>query len=320
MEGASLLNFLDAPVLVGDPDGRVVYVNPCFERRFGIENSKVQGEVMAALFEGGAREGMLKAVAEVCDGAETVRFRMRHDVNGYLVLVSPIENGSERLGVIILLTDEPLADERLLVFHREMQDPLDELQACFEGLMEETGGRRDERHREAIENGLRAVERARKWSQEMHSLLSGRGPNLTSGSCLDLVEVVRRAARRLGPEFEKAGVRLDLLVPAELPDACGDGARFEAALMQLLRQRLGSARRGDEYTLSARRIGDGCDDALLISVVGPPREGQIGEEAAQTSEIPIVRDTVTALGGRIHSTAHPDTGAVTVIQLEVAGA
>lgn len=31
---SSLLNFLDAPIVVGDPEGRVIYVNPAFERAF----------------------------------------------------------------------------------------------------------------------------------------------------------------------------------------------------------------------------------------------------------------------------------------------
>ena len=29
---ASLLNFLDAPIVVGDPDGRVIYVNPALDK------------------------------------------------------------------------------------------------------------------------------------------------------------------------------------------------------------------------------------------------------------------------------------------------
>ena len=32
-DGLSLLSFLDAPVLVGDPDGRVIYVNRALARR-----------------------------------------------------------------------------------------------------------------------------------------------------------------------------------------------------------------------------------------------------------------------------------------------
>lgn len=31
MSQPSLLSFLDAPVVVGDPDGRAAYVNPAFE-------------------------------------------------------------------------------------------------------------------------------------------------------------------------------------------------------------------------------------------------------------------------------------------------
>ena len=31
--GTSLLDFVDSPIIVGDPDGRVIYVNPSCERR-----------------------------------------------------------------------------------------------------------------------------------------------------------------------------------------------------------------------------------------------------------------------------------------------
>ena len=32
----SLLDFIDAPVVVGDPDGRAVYVNPAFQQKFDV--------------------------------------------------------------------------------------------------------------------------------------------------------------------------------------------------------------------------------------------------------------------------------------------
>ena len=55
MDGASLISFLDTPFLVGDPDGRVVYVNPAFERRFCPEGEQLQGVELASLFEGGGQ-------------------------------------------------------------------------------------------------------------------------------------------------------------------------------------------------------------------------------------------------------------------------
>ena len=66
----SLLSFLDAPVLVGDPDGRAAYVNPAFESRFGVSAEGVSGQALAVLFDGGLREGMLRAVAEACRSEE----------------------------------------------------------------------------------------------------------------------------------------------------------------------------------------------------------------------------------------------------------
>jgi PAS domain-containing protein len=63
MDGVSLLSFLDAPVLVGDPEGRVIYVNPAFERRFCQDDESVQGAELVSLFEGGGREAILNAVA-----------------------------------------------------------------------------------------------------------------------------------------------------------------------------------------------------------------------------------------------------------------
>ena len=56
MSGRSLLDYLDAPVLVGDPDGRVVHLNPAFERRFDVSLADARGGLVAAVFEGGARE------------------------------------------------------------------------------------------------------------------------------------------------------------------------------------------------------------------------------------------------------------------------
>ena len=56
MNGAeSLLSYLDAPIVVGDPEGRAVYVNPAFEQRFPRAGAQALGLPLAELFDGGAR-------------------------------------------------------------------------------------------------------------------------------------------------------------------------------------------------------------------------------------------------------------------------
>jgi len=166
----SLLDFVDAPVVVGDPDGRAVYVNAAFERAFGTSAEKATGVLLASLFDGGAREAVLQAVAGVCGGDGTVRFRLREEGHGFAALASPIVAEADRVGVVILLTEELADDERLLAFPRVMQEPLDELSRCLTELAEGANSRAYRRH---AEDGLRAVGRIRKQTEELSAVIQG---------------------------------------------------------------------------------------------------------------------------------------------------
>ena len=173
MSNRSLLDYLDAPILVGDPDGRVVHLNPSFESRFGISLDQARGEELATLFEGGAREAVLRAVADVCGGAGPVRFQMREGGCGYWAVASPISAENDRVGVVILLTDELGSDRRLIECAREIQEPLEELTRCLGEFADQVGGRRAERYRLMLEEAANAVELLRKRAGELQSLLSG---------------------------------------------------------------------------------------------------------------------------------------------------
>jgi PAS domain-containing protein len=173
MNGArSLMDFVDTPVLVGDPDGRAVYVNPAFGRHFTADVASSGGH-LANLFEGGAREAVLNAVARVCGGESRARFRLREGDTGFTALASPVEVEEGRVGVIILLTEEPM-EERMLAFQRDIQEPMDELSSCLMAISTETGERRDEKWRVLVAEGLRSLERMRKWAD-------GLGEDLRKG-------------------------------------------------------------------------------------------------------------------------------------------
>jgi PAS domain S-box-containing protein len=169
----SLMDFLAAPILVGDPDGRAVYVNPCFEREFGVSRQEVTGVPLASLFEGGGREGVLDAVARVCGGAPPARFRLREGDKGYVVLASAVEAEGGRVGVVLLLTEEPSVDPRLHGLRREVLEPLDELGNCLLQFSEQTGGRRDERFRLLVADAVRALARVKKWAENLAGSSAG---------------------------------------------------------------------------------------------------------------------------------------------------
>jgi len=160
----SLMDFVDAPLLVGDPDGRVVYVNPAFERDFGRSRAEVTAEPVATLFAGGGREAILDAVARVCRGEVRVRFHLREGGMGFAALASPVEAEEEgRVGVIVLFTPE-LGHERLKAFQRAVREPLDELASCLLAIASEAEGAPEQR-RMLVAEGHRALDRIRKWAE-----------------------------------------------------------------------------------------------------------------------------------------------------------
>ena len=169
----SLLDFLDAPILVGDPDGRVVYLNSAFESAAGISGTPVNRAPLASLFDGGGREAVLRVVAGVCKRGESMRFRLRLGTVGYAALASPIKSDDASVGVVILLTEELGSDPRLLALHRGLQGTLDEVGRGLSELASATGGVRAARYREALDDSMRALDELRKHSEEIQHILDG---------------------------------------------------------------------------------------------------------------------------------------------------
>lgn len=166
ISGRSLMDFVDAPVLVGDPDGRAVYANPAFERDFKVSKDTLTGVPLASLFEGGGRESVLAAVAGVCRGSSRERFRLREADKGFEAMASPVEVEGGRVGVVILLFEEP-PDDTMRSLRRELLEPLDDLTQCLVAFSSQTGERRSEKYRIMIAEALRSIERMRKWSEQV---------------------------------------------------------------------------------------------------------------------------------------------------------
>jgi nitrogen-specific signal transduction histidine kinase len=173
----SLLDFIQTPVLVGDPDGRVVYVNPAFETDFLVPLEEVAGLPVAHLFAGGGREAVLSAVAKVCGNQSDTsaeRFSLLVDDRGYKALASAVEAEGGRVGVILLLVRESAGEARVQSFRREILAPLDELSACLTSVAEHSIGPQAQAQRIAIADGVRCLERVRKWADGVAAALKTR--------------------------------------------------------------------------------------------------------------------------------------------------
>lgn len=311
-EGRSLLPFLPAPVAVGDPDGRAVYVNPAFARRFGVAEREVRGRPLAELFAGGGREAVLRATAAVCGQGREARFRLREDERDYAVVAAPIVAEGSTVGLVLLFCEEPLGQKRLLAFHREIQEPLADLAQCLDLLLEQTGGRRAERFRSQVETGIRAAERIRKWADELAAeIVPGQVAGARHFEPFDLAqdagEALARAARRAGRAF-------DLLLPAGLPPVRGDGERLAVALTRFALDRVEASPEGTSFTLTARLL----DGSVLLSFTEVPPPGAASFSLDDDSPPLALAAAVEPLGGSVTRVADPLAGITTSLRLPVA--
>lgn len=300
MSGAeqSLLSHLDAPIVVGDPDGNAVYLNAAFEDRFG--NGSL-GVPLAELFEGGAREAVLRAVVAVCTQAQTVRFRMREGDVGYSGVASPITAAGDQVGVVILFKEEVEGSERLIAIHREMLSPMEDIGTALESLFEETGGRRNPHHRALVEDAQRAFSRLRKWIEESESIVSGSPA--AAAQAFAPSAAIREIARRAGRVSDKIGVSMELLIPATLPELTGDEGRFVEILLRFVDARLQVSAPAERVTLSGRVIGKGEERALLVGVAehGPGITAPFVDE-------PVNLEALASLGGELRCVAKSGVG------------
>jgi len=310
----SLLSFLDAPVIVGDPDGLAVYVNPAFEARFGITAETARGRSLAELFGGGSREAVLHAVAQVCEYGESVRFRVREGNVGFSAVASPIVAEDARVGVVILLKEEVEGVERLLSLHREIQDPIDELSYSLEMLLEQTGGRRAAGYRSLVEESLRALTRLRKWSDELRAVLSGAPDPILESVRFDPARVVRRVAERAVRRIGEAEISVELLAARSLPAVRGDEARLESVLMRIVENRLAQDRPPSTLFIGARAAGRDSAAAVLVSVT---EHWATGGCTAAPSEAPVLKESIAALAAVLHTTIDPKLGRTTLLRLPV---
>ena len=301
----SLLSHLDAPIVVGDPDGNAVYLNPAFEDRFG---RCTLGVPLAELFEGGARESVLRAVVSACHQGQTARFRVREGEVGFSGVASPIVAAGEQVGVVILLKEEVEGIERLLAIQREIQGPMDEIGSVLEMLFEETGGRRSPHNRALVEDAQRAFLRLRKWSDEMQALVAGApAPEAETFDPAPALREIARRARRLA---ETRRIAVELLIPASPPALTGDEGRFVEGILRLVEARLEQDPAPACLTLSFRVAGRAEQRSMLVGLSeqgGSALEGKF-------EDAPVTLEALASLGAETRSFWHPRAGRTTLLR------
>lgn len=312
-EEISLLGHLNTPILVGDPDGCIVYANPSFRDRFCGDGGDPVGESLAMVFGGGAREVVLTATAEVLQRGKAARLQIREGGYAYAGLASPIEAADDRVGVVMVLLEEQTSEEHLAGLAEEIAEPMAEALQAVQSITQKLEHRLSDDQRAVLERGLGSIETAQKWLRELQIAI--RGGKSQQGR-FDVTNSIHRVAERIAHE-SASSLDLEVLMPPNLPRVAGTTVVFERLLSQLIRQRIAEAKQGAPLTLLARTLGGENPRGVLISLVDVPD----AERRSATGLPPeVVQQGMTSMGGESLCVEDSMLGRVTSMHLAVANA
>jgi PAS domain-containing protein len=312
-EEISLLGHLQTPILVGDPEGCVVYANPTFRKRFCELDGDPVGQPLALMFGGGAREVVLTATAEVLQRGQAARLQIREGGHAYTGLCSPIEAEDDRVGVVMVMLEEHSNEEHLTGLADEIGEPIADAFQAIHGLSEQLGSSLPEEQWNMLDRSLRSLETAQKWLRELSVGLRG---GKTQQGRFDAANAILRVSERVSQDAGQ-GVQFEVLMPPNLPRVSGTTVVFERLLSQLLRQRIEESRSGLPITLLARAIGGDQPQAVLVSVVDIPDS----DRRASTGLPPeAVQQGMAQMGGEAICIEDSSIGRTTSMRLAIASA
>jgi hypothetical protein len=312
-EDISLLGHLRTPILVGDPDGYVVYVNHNFRDQFCLQQHDPVGQPLAMVFGGGAREVVLRATAEVLQRGKAARLKIREGGRSFMGICSPIEGEDDRVGVVMVMLEEHNNEEYLTGLAGEVGEPIADSLQAIRGLSSYLDGNLPEVQQGLLERGLISLENAHRWMRELSGAL--RGGKIHQGR-FDVANAVLRVTERLQQD-RLDGIDLHVLMPPNLPRVAGTTVVFERLLGQLVRQRIDEAKPHSPFTLLARAIGGDQPKGVLISVVDVPDP----ERRKQTGRPPeAIQEGIAQMGGEAICFEDSQIGRVTAMRLSMATA
>ena len=310
-EDISLLAHLQTPILVGDPDGCIVYANPSFRTRFGHADEDPMGQPLAMVFGGGAREVVLTATAGVLERGQPARLQIREGEYSYIGLASPIEAEDDRVGVVMVLLEEQSNEDYLTGLADEIGEPIAEAMQALHGLSQSLDGHLGVDQQATLDRGLHSIETAQKWLRELQVAIRGGKPQQGR---FDVMNAITRVAERVKNDTE-IQVDLEVLMPPNLPRVVGTTVVFERLLTQLVRQRVDEAKAEEPLTILARTVGGEEPRGVLVSLVDVP---DASRRSATGHPPEAVQQGMVSMGGEAICVEDSSAGRVTLMRLEVA--
>jgi len=318
----AILHGMGEGVIAVDGDGRIIVVNPAFERMMGVEAAALLQRPAAQALTPDALRRHLAEPAALPE--EPVQATVEAGGSTFLLTVAPLrQEPGVSLGAVGVLRDiteqeklERMRRDFLANVSHDLRTPLTTmrgfLQAIAEGVVTDPAATRQSA--EAMLRETMRLIRLVNTLVELSRLQSGavrlqRRPVRLQPLIEDLLAPFLVAA-------EERGIRLHADVPGDLPPVPVDPNRFEQVLCNLLENAIKFVEPGDTVSLRASLDAEGKGVVIEVADDGPgiaPEElphiwerFYKGDKSRAQQEnsgaglgLVIVKDVVEAHGGRV---------------------
>ena len=298
----AVLTLMADGVIITTRDERVELINPAAARILGVSRESAVGQRFVTV----ARDHQVVEVWRQCKRDR----REQSDVVDMVgdrpilqVLVTPLREG----GCLVLLQDltkirrlETVRRDFITNISHELRTPLAALRALVETLQD--GGLEDppaaHRFLGLIEVEVDELAQMVEELLELSRIESGRVPLRMVPTTVE--EIVGPAVERMRPQAERAGVRLVVDLPADLPPLLADGARAARVVTNLIHNAIKFTPKKGKVTVKAA-AGDG---QVVVSVVD--------------TGIGIAADDLPRIFERFYKADHARSGGGTGLGLAIA--
>jgi len=326
---ATILEQMTDAVVIVDQQGKVQFINPAFERLFGVQETEAEGrspEQVTLNYDLGSL--LLRAIEQKAAQHDEVRL-VQPEGRILATVVSPLVGEDDTvIGAIGLLRDvselrhlDEVRREFVANASHELRTPAAGIKALAEAL--QVGAFRDpEKGPRFVEQIVEAADRLTNILDDMLTLTRvERGQDLFRAAWLPAPEALRQAANQVLLVAQAKNVRLEV--------AADNGARvyadpsgLQTILINLLDNAVKYTPEGGTVSVSGREVPNGYEIAVADTGVGipPEHQGRIFERFYRVDKardratggtglgLSIVKHTTEAHGGKVSVRSTPGEG------------
>ncbi len=239
----TVLTYLETPIIIGDTNNKLLYLNPAGEEIFRRKVMELVGKEVKELFSSDNWEKVLEAITQVRKENIPSRIDIEEASRYFKTSISLItgDDGGFIGYVIGLLditrdkeADQAKANFTSMIIH-QLHSPLLDIVNTFSELKNKALPELKEEAGELIEEGLQSSQRVMRLVDDLLAFSEAQPGKLKiKQEKLDISQIIKNSVSGMEPFAEREGVALEWTVSANLPKMSGDQEKITYALISLL--------------------------------------------------------------------------------------